>query len=121
MQMKTVAGVMFVSILMSNAYGAQCPEASTIKQAGDGFTATGPNGTNLSVNVYPEDATSEQVQTLKFTAAAIKEGSVICRYEGSDDLGASLKYGTATTGDSDKWKENACTTADNNTAACSFK
>lgn len=118
-----VAGVLTTMALMSTAYAATCPEASSIMKTASGYTAPGPNGTQQIVNVIPDDAT--ELKSLKFTSARLQDkdsnGSVvICRYEGDGDLGASTGWrtGAPVKGTGSNWKSDDCVA--NDPAKCSF-
>jgi len=98
MKLKLVTGALFCLALMGTAHAAEveCPATSV--------------------------STSSSGETLKPTAARIKEGKkFICQHDGKNDLGATtvLESDTQIKPTGKNWKNDECVITDNNPSTCS--
>lgn len=102
MKLKIAAGVLVSLAMMSTAYAATCPTLSVTH--------------------------SQEAENLTFTSARLKDKDtpnsvVICRYEGKDDLGASVGYrnGTPVEATTENWKKDDCVAEKGDASKCSFE
>ncbi|MFJ2487029.1 hypothetical protein [Pseudomonas sp. NPDC087639] len=103
MKLKIVAGVLVSAAMMSTAYAATCPTLSVTH--------------------------SQDAEDLTFTSARLKDKDssnsvVICRFEGKDDIAASIGYRNDTPVKATipaNWSGDDCSVKDGDARKCAFE
>lgn len=115
--MRMIATSVLALLMAGNAIAATCPSASGItqKEEGQGYAYSAEGGWKGDNPM----ASAEDLKSFKFVGAKVTDRSVICRYEGDNDGGASLALAGVRQVDGNGWKDGECTAGD--VTACAFK